>query len=684
MGSFCNERDQNRFDESAVDHPLLDDPNLCLALYDQAISKLTARGLAELFPSGVDKQVDFIHLPPSRRQGLHTAVLANKLLTRQERESVTDYVAELAAAVMSTSIAWQQHDARVMNAVDELLVPRLSPRNVVDLKHAARRAAELAERVTVSSKAGVQWRTRDDGAVAPIDEGDTSESDIDVDVPATIRQLISNALRQHRAIQWSGLGAAILVSPIPGPLASPHAPPVGCLWLQRDDGRAFDVYDLALVRNICLRLTILQSTANAEEISHLITELSHDPNSQMHRAASSKVDPPGEDDDLSVDLNEALRSIRPILEPIAASTNSHSVSVRLALADSESSADHGLSLYRVGAFPRERMVDSPRRQEQREHGGLNWRTMASGKLSYAADASKEKDYHQSREGTASELSVPIRADGELIGTLNLESTIPSNYEAFLPQIEAVAAAIGRRIADERERDSQPLFERAAEVLDYGHGYAEKLLSLRGRVKAFPLPHADLTAINNSIEDLLEIITTGIKADSDSGNVIYEPRTVARAVSDALQDEKVLGLHLPDPVNVDELQVELTAQVARSIDLATRNVFSNIKRHSGKPDKSAGIERRPAEVVYGACSWDGARCATVAFFNTSPDPILPGLASRVYRVPLVHRDGLRLGAYLAAMRMRQIGGSISFAVGKKYYVRTVMVIPLTSKNIAKRD
>jgi hypothetical protein len=329
------------------------------------------------------------------------------------------------------------------------------------------------------------------------------------------------------------------------------------------------------------------------------------------------------------------------------------------------------------------MVDSPRRQEQREHSGLNWRTMVSGKTNYAANVDKENDYHRSREGTASELSVPIRADGQLIGTLNLESAIPSNYEAFLPQVEAVAAGIGRRIADERGRYSQPLFERAAEVLDYGHGYEGKLLSLQERVNTFPLPDADLAALNNSIGDVLELITTGIKPDSGSGNIIHEPRTVARAISDALEEEKVLGLRLPGRVNIDELQVELTPQAAHFVDSATRNILSNIKRHSGKPDKSAGVERRPAEVVYGACSWDGVRCATIAFFNTSPDPIPPSLASAIYRVPLVHRDGLRLGAYLAAIRTQQIGGAISFVVREKYYVRTVIVIPLTPGNVAER-
>ncbi len=580
-------------------------------------------------------------------------------------------------------------DTAVMTPLDELLlIPQVAGDGLPNLREMTVRAEQVAVARTRGHDCVVVWRppydvhTTDDLADWAADLARPTGNG----APLGERLMDMQAAEQHTAD-----GRTVLACPIPGVLAGPHTPAAGAVLLRQTDGLAFTSHEITLVRAICLRLAVLHSAAASSDLARVITELSAGlPTAELARnAGGSGV----AGRSLPPDVELALAGLRGALDRIAANTNSHSVSLRIALGSPEALEDHGLALRKVvgvGLPAGDREPGDLEFQNERTHGGLNWHTALTGRPTYAPDVDEHPRYRRSRAATRSELSVPVRAGGELVGVLNLESSSLANYGPSLPYVHALAGAIGRRFADAALSVSRPLLERTAEILDAAHLYAARLHSLDEHAGTLPLDTDGIAMIRRYIGECYELINSATvrpaaivdainghrpetaATGTNSGGTDDGPVAIERIVADALADRPVLELLV---IGEPDLDAEIPARHVPLLASAVRSVLSNMKKHRGVPATADPMDVAPPRLRYGRCTWDGQRYALLTFTNPTGQLIPASVATQVYRIPIERQGELRLGAYLASLRLRQLGGRLSFSVDAEQIARTVMMVPV---------
>jgi GAF domain-containing protein len=583
----------------------------------------------------------------------------------------------LLAMLNATPLARLRFDAKVMSDVGDRLDPQFTADGAVDFAEMAHRGSDLAVKVTRSDRAGVFLRQPEaPDVLKPSADASAEDSPAVTDwlaQEAEADSFLKKVVDRHQARQSATDNITRCGTPIPGPLASPRTPAIGALLIVRDGSRDFAAYDLALARNICLRLAILHSTAAAGSIAKAIADFR---NPSMVVSADQVTNAASKIEDLPPDFQVALAKVPATLERVARSTNSYVATLRLALPDPEVSEPHGLTLTRVAAFPAAR-IDDPYLVQGQKDGGLNWRTVLEGRPTYAPDVAVERSFLETHEGTQSELSVPIGVEGRLIGVLNLESRDLNNYGAFVPHIQALAGAIGRAFADAAAQRSQPVLERAAEILDTGHRHSHELDDLEKRTKELTLDRRSLTAIDNYIKES-RMLLAGIMREGSEPKRRVRSTTLGDVLVEACA-EKLSRLSLPDRRHTPEMRYPLGGDQAMLLLAAAADITSNLTNHGGKAGLAHADTGRPLhELTLGSCSWDGRRYAAINFHNASPDSLPRSEMLQIYRIPFPREDGrLRLGAYLAGIRLRQIGGMIHFSIAEKSQrARTVVMVPST--------
>lgn len=580
------------------------------------------------------------------------------------------------AMLNATAEALIHSDEVIMEQVNERMTPKLDGNGIVDFDKMAYIIVNLAVQITRSDRAAVfmqpfnQTTTSCPVAETPCETQSVSPSS------SEINGLITQVVSTHKAAQLKTSVATFLVTPIPGALASPQTSPIGVLWIGRVGQNDFSSYDLALTRNLCLRLAVLQSTAAAGHIARAIIRMRDTP-------ITVRIPKPSADNNLAPtalppDIELALRRVPKALESIAKSSNSHSVSIRVALPDSETAAPHGLGLRRVAAYPPERLHE-PSQVLHQEDGGINWKTVITGKYYYSRDTRRDKAYIVCREGTNSELTVPIRSEGRLVGSMNLESPSLSNYAPFIPQLRAVAGAIGQSFAYAEAYYGQPILEQAAEILDHHHDYEANLQRLRQSRNLDSLSPPERAAIEDYIAKGLELI-----ANITRGKRTLSPPPKSGTIWDMFRMayasiRPIPRFDEPDPSHPHNWDPILEPQQTPLVLSAFKNILANLKKYSGNPGLG-NVEEKPTELVTGTCTWAGRQYATLSLHNISTEFIPASVALQAYRLPFSGSDGkLRLGSYLAALRVKQVDGLISFAVsGRGRKARTTVLIPLPAR------
>ena len=562
-----------------------------------------------------------------------------------------------------------------MTDVDECMLPQLDENGIIDFRAMAQGVADLAVRVMRGEQAAVHMRTPGRASHPNLLAESVAYQSIRNSAQKGVQDLILRVLETHRAKQVDNPSSTYLATPIPGGFASPQTSAIGVLWVCRKGTNSFTAYDLALARNMCLRLAVLHSNAIAGRIAQGITELRSTP---MAEVAAQMPHRTQQESELPPDVELALRRVPSALKTIARDTNSHSVTIRVALPDPETNSLHALMLRRVAAYPEDRLND-PYQVLRFRDGGINWQVALANRVIYAPDTDKpDGPYVPARQDTKSELALPIRTEGRLVGTLNLESNSPSNYGPLIPQAMALAGAMGRAFADAQAYYTQPVLERASEVLDHGHDYESHLLSLGRSPILDGLSKPDQAAIQHDIEEGLRLITDITRGDSPSG-VAEDGSTIWHTLREACEDTKPLLLEQPDWDNIPRWDRRLQAEEQRLIYSAFRNVLINIKRYAGSPPVGVYI---PPGLSSTTCIWAAKEYVALTIRNSSSKFITTHVANRAYRVPFPGFDGkLRLGAYLAALRLKQINGLASFSVADAgWSCRTTLLIPRSPEAI----
>lgn len=611
---------------------------------------------------------------------------------------------DIAVMLNATAQASTRRDTRVVSEVDERISPQFSANGLLDFESMAQQAADLALSVTDSDGVAIFIRDSDRTdhltllALAQSKSEAAKSLSVDRVLPENDVTLGGNVSLNRRTLQlppgppgspttrttWLTGERAVteLATPIPGPLASIASPTFGVLTVIRFGMRDFSAYDLALIRNVCLRVALLRSTYAASLIAAAIANLrSRPPRSAAGEPPLSS--PEGVRAGLPEDRKRGLARVPAALESVAAATNSQSVTVRLATADFLAPEPHGLVLVRAAAHPPARLLDKHDAQRESEHRGMNWLTITSGELQYAPDVENDSRFVKFRENTRSSLTVPIRHEGRLIGTLNLESRDLNNYGPFLPQVQALAGAIGRTLADSTSNQGNLVLERAASLLDNVHNLESSLRSLQDEILEVPMPDDKRLLVNSRFAegfDLVDKTARYTSAEQEEDNLAGST-TIGTLLRSACKSKPMLTLDHPD-FDLDPLcRFELDHMAAESVYSALRNVLSNLKDHTGmigRRRRSQGIAR---SIELGETCWDGRSMVTITFRNSTDTYISSKDASEVYRVPIKSDDGsLRLGAFLTSLRMTEIGGMAHFSVDDRGEIaRTTLMIPVHMRN-----
>jgi len=627
-------------------------------------------GVADLFPGAV---AAYRHVHDEAE--LRTVVVQSR--DRGGPALASSRLQALAAMVNATAQTSARRDLRVMESVETRLVASFDSGGFLDFGRVAAGAARLAVELTGAHAAAVY--TRGDGWVrdalhisGAVEIGMFLPTRIGFDEP----ELVCDVGRRKRAVQRRvGVGlpsdAILLGTPLPGPLASTTLPVVGVLVIHRAGRDQFSDYHQALARNLGLRLAMLSSASTQSNLARSISLLR---NSSFAPDAVATPRRDGVLEDLPPDISAALAKVPPALEVILQATASHSVTVRLALGDVNAAEGHGLALVRVVAYPPERLTDPRASLHESRDGGLNWRAATTGQIAHAPFAAENADVLHVRPGTRSELAVPIRYAGKLVGTLNLESPEDDSYGSYLLQIQAVAGAIGRTLADAMDQHSQFALDRAAAVLAGAHDIDRLLSDIKFFARDRLSPEL-CTVVEPLVDAAIELLDNTARAG--------DPTAPEPAPVDLLQlvrDKNRALLTLRDSSGPGSPQTgrHLTGREAQSVTAALGNVLANLKKHTDFPAEdynAAASSPSLRTVTVSRCHWDGRAYTTVQYINRTQQELDRAAAWDVYRLPIAAQDGtLRLGAFLAGLQIRSVGGLLHFAASSDGLARTVVMVP----------
>jgi GAF domain-containing protein len=627
------------------------------------------------------------------REGIHpqpgelrSIILVDRTLTIPTLDDFASRFNVLAVALKCTAYANSRRDSVVM----QQMYRQFSLTDPAGFEEIASQAIKLAMDITNSSAGAIYLQTSEpvDGyrrisvrgtrGVYPevINHDDDSKALARVVSGHRAAQLWESYPEAWRSRTVEGLHGAELITPIAGPLASPWAPAVGAISLfrQGSNAAAFSAYDLALIRNLSLRLALLRTTNSTSNIARAIANLRSHSRFDPKVVRSTGTYDGADGHAIPRDIQAVVQRLDGPLKTLSESTYSHSVTLRVALPSANAMEPHGLALVRVAAYPRKRLFDEERVQNESK-GGINWKVAQSGNYEYAADVKKHRQYLPIRPRTASQLCLPVRTEGALVGVLNLESTHLDNYASMIPLLDAFCGALGRTLADARAAFEQEVLDRAAHTIAKRHDIDNFLTELNRRLQKVNISLPAWDAVNDftlRTRTALEEIRRPPSPEET------RTQSLGGIIGDAISDLEI-ETYLQPPLGEESFEARLGADAAGPIRVAITNVLRNLNQHSALTvDESMG--HPPMRISYHTVSYAGVDHAVVLLENYADYYVDSARVLELYRFPLDGPDGaLRLGAFLAGLNARRAGARVhSVALNHPRMVRTTIMIPIGGK------
>lgn len=611
---------------------------------------------------------------------------------------------KIAAMVNSTVQADVRRDTAIMASLGDTLQRPPPSDGSIDaaLDQAVRALVGLSVEVSSSDAAAyyVPQRGRSRLERAAVSHADDEQAiSFPKFVAASSRSVVAACMREHRTIQMPpGLGreqevritarpatgCIELATPVTGPMGSPRGMAVGVLTVVKaatsTDGRStgYGSYDLALVRNISLRLALLGAAAKTELTARTFARSGmRSPASRPQLTARWGDSARDEEGGVTVpkDIEEVLPAITGGLQRIAEMTGSHSATFRAALPNWDSAEVHGLALMRVAAFPAERLRD-PYRILTQEDGGVTWHVALSGKPKHAAVVDDEGTYREARQGTASELCLPVYVEGRLIGVVNLESLSPRSYEEVTPMAWLLAEHVAGEITNARLAMTQRIQEHAHELVGTAHEIAADCEGLRNLSGALsPESAVEVRQRADRIEKKARAFNQVVRGRMHKSRRETLPELVERAM-----DEAAISFVVPEVDPLAPWQPH-PPQHGELIKATLYDMLVNVKSYSTIDSAERRLRLRRAV-------WGGRAHEIVTVWNAPNNPISRYDAVNLYRIPVFKHIELldergrptsaelpHLGAYLAGARMRLIGGDVYLSRDENAStVRVTLILP----------
>jgi GAF domain-containing protein len=474
-----------------------------------------------------------------------------------------------------------------------------------------------------------------------------------------------------RAVQSDG--GTELVTPIAGPLADTGSPAVGAIALfhEQGDNRSYSAYERALVRNVALRLALFRTNSATREIATAISILRSRSPRQIE--TSPRITTPAtKPSSWPKDIALAIERFDEPLSRLAASTDSHSVTLRIALPDGKATSPHGLALARVAAHPMGRL-DEPFEIEREGDPGLHWDVMREGVEQYVPRIRGDAHFLRVRPGTMSTLCVPVRIEGILAGTLNLESPFVDNYAPFLPLVVALSGAVGRTLADSRAEIEGDLLDRTAQALTRRHEYSGVLTSMRA-----DLEHVESDPLKEELSGKVETLQTLIQDLREPvAPTKYPAASLWEIVADSLRQLQ-LGATRERPTE-ELFHDKLVPRAAQAIGTVLTSVFRNVNYHS-TPDGRDYDGQPVPRVLFRSTRIEGTDQAVIIVENLSKNILDASFCAELYRYPVAPHGEIRLGTYIAGLNARRAGARIhGTPLQEGRALRTTLIVPVERLN-----
>jgi hypothetical protein len=356
-------------------------------------------------------------------------------------------------------------------------------------------------------------------------------------------------------------------------------------------------------------------------------------------------------------------------------TRAATATFRAALPSGECEAPHGLTLARVAGFPRDTARNEKHAFQPYSEGGYNWLAVRNGEIQNVPVVRKDDpNFSKHRADTKSELAVPVYVEDRVVGVVNLESPVKHAFDAHVELAQAAAEHIGLAIANSRLALAAVVQELATDVLREAH---------------------DIThAPKKLTEDLSELSASEATRVRDIASDIHERLDKLRVVSPRIagmlpggNDLRLPSLlrHMVAKVNIKQVEYELDSQnwddhdpaVAMAISKALLDILGNARWHrdDGSP---------PPRLHLLHDEWGGQQ-QDVLIIRVHPDMVRKAeQAINIYRCPLnakSAREGqvldlkkAQLGAYLAGLQIRRVGGEVHLSYEKDSIARVIVAVP----------
>lgn len=460
--------------------------------------------------------------------------------------------------------------------------------------------------------------------------------------------------------------------PIPAAAAGGSIPDAGVIVLCRgNDSRALEYgnYELALVRNVVLRIALLRIALMMEDaglaISKAVKALYQadagvDP--LLRRAVSTR--PPADTAArltaarLPTDLARALPHVTPIIEFAGRLTGSHSVTFRLLVRGAvDADRDMTPTLLRAIAWPGARM-DEPFGALRLDGPGVNAWVARHGRTCHLRDT-EQVDALRGYEGllglvrvptrrTRSELCVPVVVDGRLAATVNFEHAAANAFALMSNVALGCAAMAAQAISTVRRRNLRTVLSIGSEVQNSAHELT-KLADRLHRPGRDPRDRDRLIAdAGKTLDEVIPILQPRETDQASAAPIADLHATVREAARVAGITDQIWAE--PERVTSDPVLVRWGHKMARQIYLALMEIFRNIAEYGsvdrvGIPEVSlrrlylGGRSQVEIEIVHGVRSGRAVK------------------VNELYRIPVQAADRPHIGAYQAGAIIRSLGGDV---------------------------
>ncbi len=613
---------------------------------------------------------------------LLSIMLVDHEVTLRQLEALQDIADDLTVRVRATPQAVNRRDATISTAIADMLPGHFvrAPERMPEFLAAA---LDLAVRLTSSDGGAIYLMHSEREVVYRLAAQRASEgADFPEQVPRGSKSALAWSIENNRHYEISqALGQTLpgftigggveLMTPISGPLTGPSAPAIGALALFRlDTERDFGLYDRALTSNIALRIALIHAAALASDVAAGITQL----NDQEHfdyMLQRARLERATTMAGLPDDYAEVVGRLRQPLARLCEATYSQAVSLRLALPDARTTMPHALGLVRCAAHPRLVMNDKLKILRETA-GGVSWAVMRTGQAECIGDVTRDPRYLAAQPGIASELCVPVKAYGITIGTLNLESPLPDNYQPRLPTVLAFASALGRAFDEANSDRARLVIDQAALSIAKRHAIDQQVTNLQKALRREALTARGQQAMDafmrQTRQALDEMRGRAVSHASDSAPLLE----VLASCLDQLDTTVALPSVQPGPA----FYARIPPLAATAIKVAFTNILHNAIRYVD-PQHRGQTTAATRAVELQQAFLDGHECAVIVVRNQMRHLLSEERISGLYRYPLTGKnDELRLGAFLAGMAAQRVGGRLhAYQSAPGPTLTSVLLIPV---------